>query len=118
MQKVRRQKLESLLKREISGIVVRGIKDPRVKMVTVNAVSMTNDMKIAHVYVGIMGTKAEQQKCFKGLVSAAGFIKKEIGEYLRIRFIPDVKFKLDEGQEKRDRVIGLLKTIEEQSEND
>jgi len=110
---IRKKKVESQLKREISGIIMRDIKDPRVKMVSVHGVSLTNDLRIAHVYVSVMGDEKEKKRVMAGLKNASGFIRKEIGDRIRIRYNPELKFTIDETIEQQARVMKLLKTIEE-----
>jgi len=118
MHKIRKQKVESTMKKEISGIIMRDIKDPRVKLVAINEVSLTNDLKTAHVYITIIGDDKERKKTLAGLKSAAGFIRKEIGERIRLRYNPGLVFSVDDKIEQRDRVLKLLKTIEEGRKND
>ena len=113
MQGVRKKKAESLLKREISGIIMREMKDPRVKFVTVTGVSLTNDLKAAHVYISVMGGEKEKKGTMAGLKSAAGFVRGRIGESVRLRYNPEIRFELDETLDARDRVEKLLRKIEE-----
>jgi len=110
---IRKKRLESLLKREISMIIMREIKDPRVHFVTVTNVSLTNDYKIAHVYVSIMGDEKEKEKNLQGLKNASGFIRKLIGESIKIRYNPEVIFKIDDSFEKQDKIFKILKEIED-----
>ncbi|MFP4465624.1 MAG: 30S ribosome-binding factor RbfA [Candidatus Goldiibacteriota bacterium] len=116
MNSIRKQKLESLLKRELSIIIMREVKDPRVSFVSVHEVSLTNDLKTAHVYISIMGSREEKQKTFKGLSKAAGFIKSVIGKNIRLKYIPDIKFAMDEKMEQKDNVLKILKNLERAEE--
>lgn len=113
MNEIRKKRLENLLKREISLIIMRKIKDPRINFVTVTKVSMTNDYKMAHIYVSIMGDEKEKEKNLKGLKNASGFIRKLVGESIKIRYNPELIFKIDDSFEKQDKIFKILKEIEE-----
>ncbi len=113
MNEIRKKRLESLLKREISMILMREIKDPRIHFVTVTNVSMTNDYKTAHIYVSIMGDEKEKKLNFEGLKNATGFIRKLVGEAIKIRYNPELIFKIDDSFEKQDKIFKILKEIEE-----
>ncbi len=110
---IRKKRLESLLKREISMIIMREIKDPRIHFVTVTNVSLTNDYKMAHIYVSVMGDENEKEKNLEGLNNASGFIRKLIGESINIRYNPELKFKIDDSFEQQDKIFKILKEIEE-----
>jgi ribosome-binding factor A len=113
MNEIRKKRLESLFKREISMILMREIKDPRIHFVTVTNVSMTNDYKIAHIYVSIMGDEKEKEKNLEGLKNATGFIRKLLGESIKIRYNPELIFKIDDSFEKQDKIFKILKEIED-----
>lgn len=92
----RDKRVASLLIQEISLILRRDIKDPRVSgFITVTDVEMSKDLKYATVYVSILGDEEHCSKSFEGLLNAAGFIKKKLGETLSLRYIPNLKFKED-----------------------
>ena len=119
MDNIRKKNVESQLKREISDIIMRELKDPRVKLVSVNKVSLTNDLRIAHVYVSGIGADENKKKgSIIRLRNAAGFVRKEIGERVRLRYNPEIKFEIDESVEQIQRVEELLKTIEEEGQQD
>ena len=113
MQGIRKKKAESLLKREISEIILRELKDPRVKFVTITGVSLTNDLKAAHVYVSVMGGEKDKKGSMAGLRSAAGFVRGRIGDNVRLRYNPEIKFEIDDTLETRDRIEQLFRKIEE-----
>jgi ribosome-binding factor A len=115
MHNIRKQKVESQLKREISMLIMRELKDPRTnKLISVTNVSLTNDIRAAHVYVSVMGDEKDKKGAMAGLKSAAGFIRKEIGEIIQLRYTPEIIFELDETIDEQVRVERLFKTIEEQ----
>jgi len=114
MNNIRKQRVESAIRREISTLILRDLKDPRIGFVSVTHVSLTNDLRIAHVYVSIMGDNEAKEKSMEGLKSASGFIRKQVGDVIKLRYTPEIIFKLDDTQEERERIMKLLKTIEDE----
>ncbi len=97
--------------REISLIIQRELKDPRLGFVSVSGVELSDDLRFARVFVSILGNEAERQASLEGLESAKGYIRKHLGERIKLRYLPEIVFKedrsLDEG-EKIDRLIDSL----------
>ncbi len=118
MREIRKKKIESLLKREISSIIMKELKDPRVGLVAINEVSLTNDLRTARVYFTAVGGEKERKAALAGLKNAAGFIRKKAGADIRLRYNPELVFSPDEKAEERQRVLNLLKTIGEEKEDD
>lgn len=118
MNKLRKLKIESQLKRVIAMLILQEVRDDRVGFVTVTHVSLTNDYKQAHIYVSIMGDEKKQDKCMAGLKHAVGFIRSRVAEEIRMQYVPEMVFKLDDTEEHRTRVLSLLKEIEDQKKND
>lgn len=84
------------IKKELSSIIQKELKDPRVsKLISVVDVNVTKDLKYAKVYVSILGNDEEKESAMKGLKSAAGYIRKEIGKRIQIRTTPEILFELD-----------------------
>ena len=116
MKNVRKQRVESVMKREISDVIMRGIKDPKahLTLVSVHRVSLTDDMRIAHVFVSVMGEKEIKEKTFKALRSASGFVRHEVGEAMRLRYNPEIVFELDETQDEILKIEGLFRKLEDE----
>lgn len=100
-----------LLQREISELLVRKIKDPRLDMVTITGVEVSPDLKLARVYFSRFGNSEELRQGLEGLQSAVGFIKRELGQRLKLRHVPDLEFVHDTSFEYGDRIETLLKTV-------
>lgn len=84
------------MKREISSIIQNELKDPRLsQLISVTNVNVTRDLRYAKVYVSIMGTEEEKKNSLNGLKSAAGFIRREVGHRVQLRYTPEVLFELD-----------------------
>ena len=111
--------MNELLKREISNVIFREVKDPRLKgLININDVDVASDFKSAKVYVSIFGVDEEVAKTtFKGLISAVNFIKYKVSKHLRLKYTPDLKFILDTSIEKGFTIIEKLDKIKEELEN-
>ena len=84
------------MKREISAIIQSELKDPRLsRLISVTNVNVTKDLRYAKVYVSIMGNNEEKKNALDGLKSAAGFIRREVGHRIQLRYTPEVQFELD-----------------------
>ncbi len=110
----RAQRVEGLILGEISNILLRNIKDPRIGFVTITKVIVSDDLRHAKVYVSIMGEEKEKKNSLKGLHSAAGFIRKELGHRVHLRYVPEVVFKLDDSMEKSARILSLLSDLKKE----
>ena len=127
MHKTRRARLESVIQEELSFIVPRELKDPRIPQVTFTAVEVSPEGDQATVYVAILGgaqgghdgspplseneAKKRMQDCLTGLTSATGFLRRHFARVLTVRHIPQFRFKEDRGIENANRVYELLKKI-------
>jgi len=95
----------------VSGLLIKGLKDPRIGFVTVTGVKVTDDLSIATVYFSVIGSEKEKSDSEKGLNSAKGFIRKEIAASLRMRRVPEILFKYDNSFEYGQRIEGILSEI-------
>lgn len=107
-------RISSLIKREVSQMLLYDIKDDRVGagMVSVTDVEVSGDLQHAKVFVSIYGTDAAKQETMQGLRSSAGFVRRELGQRVRLRRTPEVVFLEDTSIERGDRVLNLLNEIE------
>jgi len=99
------------VKRELSDIIRNSVKDPRISpMFSVVKVETTRDLRHAKVYVSILGAAEDKENTIEGLKRASGFIRKELGNRLDIRYIPELHFVLDSSIEYS---IEISKKLEE-----
>jgi ribosome-binding factor A len=110
---VRLARLRELFKQEISTILQREMKDPRIGFVSVTDVELSHDLRHAKVFVSILGDEGAKAKTMAALISAQGFIRTELGRRIRLRYIPQVHVKLDESIERGVRVQHLLRRVAE-----
>ncbi len=110
--RIRPEKVAQLMRREVAEILQRKLRDPRMSaMVSVTDVEVTHDLSFAKIFVSIMGTPEERAKTLEGLVSAAGFVRHELGDRLGLREVPMIRFIHDDSIDRGARVEDLLKRI-------
>ncbi len=107
----RSDRVGDLIQVELADIIFRQIKDPRIGMVTLTGVKMTDDLKLARVYFVQMGQDTCDPGTIKGLEQAKSFLKRELGKRLKIRHIPDLIFTPDESFAYGSRIEKLLAEI-------
>lgn len=99
------------LQKEISALLLKGLKDPRVGFVTITGVSVTPDMHLARVYYTVYGDETQRIDTQKGLKSAVPFIRRELSRRLRLRFVPELIFEFDKALEYGNRIDSLLRQL-------
>lgn len=107
----RPERVAQALKEEMSRIIHDELNDPRMGFVTVLNVEVTRDLRCARAFYSVYGDKETREKTKKALEGARGFIRKLIGERIRLRFVPELVFKLDESAEYLDSVEKVLERI-------
>lgn len=103
----------ALIQREISQMLVNDIKDDRVGagMVSVTDVQVSGDLQHAKIFVSIYGTEEARAETMDGLKAATGYVRRELGQRVRLRRTPEVMFVEDRSLERGDRVLSLLNQI-------
>lgn len=104
----RADRVADQIRMEVADILMRKIKDPRVRSVTVTDVELTADLRIAHIFVTTMEADQAERDVFAGLSKASGFVRAELGRRLTLRYLPEVIFKKDVSGPRGDRVLQLL----------
>lgn len=104
-------KINEEVRRELSEIV-RELKDARIPLMTsVVTVNVTNDLRYAKAYISVMGDEETQKRAMEGLKSAAGFVRREIGKRMDLRYTPEFIFELDRSIEHGAYIDELLKKV-------
>ncbi len=99
---------------EVSQILARGLKDPRVVgFITVTGAKMSPDLREVVVYVSVHGEDAVKKKTMAGLEAAAGFVQREAARHLKLRVVPHLRFVWDGSIEEGDKIERLLKEAKE-----
>ncbi|MCP9450113.1 MAG: 30S ribosome-binding factor RbfA [Nitrospira sp.] len=109
----RAERVADQIRIEVADILMRKIKDPRVRFVTVTGVEMTADLRVAHVFVTTMETGEAEEEIFAGLSNASGFVRSELGRRLTLRYLPEVIFRKDISGKRGDRILQLLDALQE-----
>jgi ribosome-binding factor A len=119
--KRRQGRVADTVQRELSDIVKRRIKDPRLEGLTITGTRVSPDFMYADIhFYRLGGDPAALEEARQGLESARGFIRRELGARLRIRNTPELRFHLDESIDYGDHIESLLAQIraEEQSQDE
>lgn len=100
------------IRMEVAEILLRKTKDPRLQAVTVTDVELTDDLRIARVYVTVGKDGDEEAGVFSGLAKATGFIRGEVGRRLSLRYNPELLFCKDTSGSRGDRILALLDSLD------
>ena len=106
------------IRAEVSDILLKKIRDPRVGFASLTRVELSDDLKHAKVFVSVFGDAEAKKETIKGLRSASHFIKGELGKRLKLRYIPDLFFILDESIEKGAHILDLLRKLDIKHEDE
>ena len=106
-------RVASLIKREVSQMLLNGIKDDRVGagMVSITDVDLSGDLQHATIFVSIYGTEEARAETMEGLRSSQAFVRKELGHRIRLKRSPEVTFMEDRSLERGDKMVHLLNEI-------
>jgi len=107
----RADRVADLIKQELSNILRREVGDPRIANITVTDVKLTDDLRSARIYFVELGKDRLSADVEKGLSKAKGFLKRELGKRLQLRYIPELAFFYDPSFEYGSRIEKLLKEV-------
>ncbi len=108
---LRSNRVGEQMKKELSEIIGRKLKDPRIGFVTVTDVAVTGDLQQATVYISVLGDSKQREDTLKGLRKAKGFMRSEIGQRIRLRKTPELFFEFDESIDYGNRIETLISQI-------
>ncbi len=114
----RSERVGDLIQKEISEMLVKSVKDPRIGFVTITRVSVSEDCRLAKVYYSVLGSLTDKDRSKKGLESARGFIRKELGRRLTLRYTPEIAFQFDPGIEYSVHIGEVLHNLHEEEEKE
>ncbi|HEY3839485.1 MAG TPA: 30S ribosome-binding factor RbfA [Bryobacteraceae bacterium] len=109
---VRQERIQEQLVQELSEMIRRDLRDPRIGFLTLTGAEITRDLRHAKVFVSIYGTEEEQKQTLKALNSASGILRGEFARRVHLRLAPDLEFRLDEGIARGQRIFELLHSVE------
>lgn len=112
----RANRVAEQMKQELSDIITRRLKDPRVGFVTITDVEVTGDLQQAKVYFTVLGDEEKKSSTLEALEKASGFIRSEIGNRIRLRKTPEIQFSFDESIAYGNRIEKIIADLKEDDE--
>ena len=113
MSDVRVRKLQEFIKQEVSQMLMRGMKDPRIGFTTVTDVEVTGDLRQATIYVSLFGSDKEKKDTLEALKHARGHVRSELGKILNLRHVPEIDFDKDTSLDYTMHIESLINEIHE-----
>ena len=113
----RRERAGNFIKEELTLLLRKEVRDPRVASITITDVDLTRDRRIARVYVASYSGKEALDEGLRGLASATGFLRRHLGQVLHWRLIPELEFRADTTWEKAERIDALLKQLAQERDD-
>ncbi|MFZ5966543.1 MAG: 30S ribosome-binding factor RbfA [Bacillota bacterium] len=100
------------IKKLVSNLIMNELKDPRISsLISIVNVDVTRDLRYANIFVSIYGSQEEKENTIKALSNAAGFIRREIGRNIKLRYTPEPIFKIDQSIEKGMYISDLIEKV-------
>lgn len=117
MQGQRAHRVGETIQKEISALLLRGLKDPRIGFVTITGVEVTPDLHLARVFYTVIGDEEARRESAAGLKSSAPYLRQQLGKVLRMKYIPDLLFQYDSSIDYGSRIESLLREIHDGEDN-
>jgi ribosome-binding factor A len=114
----RKQRLEEQIRRLVSELLIRDIKDPRIGFITITGVEISQDYAHARIGVSMLGDAREMRKSLEGLESARGYMQSRVGKAMRLRHTPRFEFYADPSVAEGVRMVELLSDLEKRESKD
>ena len=112
----RSERIAEEIRKEVATMLFGEIHDPRIGFVTITKAQVSKDLRQAKVYFSMIGNDEEKEKTMEGLQSASGYMRREIGKRLKLRYFPEITFKFDDSLEYASRIEKIIKEIKSGSE--
>lgn len=110
-------RINGLLREEISRLLSREIKDPRLSgLLTITQVRTSSDLRNAKVYLSVLGNDEANTIALQGIQSAATFLRKQLRERLRLKYVPFLTFEIDDSMETSDHIFRLMDKVRQESD--
>ncbi|ADL07992.1 30S ribosome-binding factor RbfA [Thermosediminibacter oceani] len=115
----RTDRVSGEIKKAVSEIINNDLKDPRIQgLISVTKVEVSKDLRHAKIFLSIYGEESVKQNALEGIKNAEGFIRRELANRIRLKFIPQLNFKLDDSIEYGIHISKLLKDINSSGNED
>ncbi len=106
------------IQKEISALLIKGLKDPRIGFVTITAVEVNTDMSLARIFFSAFGSESEIKNTEKGLKSSAPYLRRELAKRMRLRYVPELMFEFDRSLAYGNRIETLIQQIHTEHTDD
>tara|TARA_B100001146_G_C16058718_1_gene381159 strand:- start:116 stop:514 length:399 start_codon:yes stop_codon:yes gene_type:complete len=114
----RADRINGLLRQELSQLILKGIKDPRLSgVVSITNVSVSPDLRNAKVYLSVLGGSDIKTEALAGMQSAASFLRRELRNSISLRYVPFLKFELDQSLEDSTHLLNILDSLTIETED-
>lgn len=118
MSSYRPERVGEQIHKEIVNLMMHGIKDPRVSPVVITGVQVTRDLSLAKVYFTVTDEDTERKDAERGLKSVAPFLRRQLGQLMRMRFIPELRFEFDRSVGYGQKIDNLLRQVQSDLKDD
>jgi ribosome-binding factor A len=110
----RQRRVAELIHRELSLLLMREVRDPRLSDITITGVDVTPDLLIAHVHLTVLGDSCREREAMAALERAGGFLRTALAERVHLRFAPELNFRVDKSAAYARRIEELLDQVREE----
>lgn len=117
MSSQRPERVQEAIRQEVSKIIQDEMRDPRLGFLTITGVVLTRDLRYARIYFSVLGEDKDKRLALKGLKNAKGYIKGLLADRVKLKFMPDIEFKIDESFEHTRHVYDVLNKIKKERED-
>ena len=111
MEEKRVDRVSHLIKKEVAEMLTKEVKDPRIGMVSITDVAVSKDLRHAHIYYSVVGSEKNIRDTALGLKRATGFIQRQLGRRLCLRYTPVIDFQFDHSLEYGSRIGQIIKSL-------
>ena len=118
MSSYRPERVGEQIHKEIAQMMMHGIKDPRVSPVVITGVQVSRDLSIAKVYFSVTDEPNERKDAERGLKSVAPYLRRQLGQVMRMRFIPEIRFEYDSSIGYGQKIDNLLRQVQDDLSDD
>lgn len=118
MSSYRPERVGEQIHKEIAHLMMHGIKDPRVSPVVITGVQVSRDLSVAKVYFSVTDEASERKEAERGLKSIAPYVRRQLGQMMRMRFIPDIRFEFDRSVGYGQKIDNLLRQVQADLKDD
>ena len=109
---IKQQRMSDRIRQILSQLLLREISDPRLQGITVTEVRIDPELMYAKVYVNALGDESREKKVMEGLKKANGFLRREVGQRIRIRNTPELHFYWDKTLERAERINNIISNLD------